>query len=404
MRAHQRVDVLLWLAVLAGMVTVAGACAFSGRRPGDLDDVGSGGHLGAGGYADGGDPGFENPSSSSSGSSQGGNGSSGSSSGHGGQQPGGCAPGDEIPASVSALLDDVVGFGSAVTGGAAGCRYRVTNLNDSGPGSLRAGAEASGPLWITFDLSGDITLSSPIDMASDKTIDGRGQYIRLFDAGIDIVNGTHNVIIENIIFKQGNANKTEDALRLKQDAHTVWIDHVSLSDYPDGLLDITRGSTDITVSWCKFSNHNKVMLIGANTSHTGDSVIRVTLHHNWFKQTTQRHPRLRFGKVHAFNNLYDQWGSYGAASSHHGELYSENNVYQAGSDKDAVLDQFGSDPSDGAVKSVGDSKLNGAVIVQNDAGSVFQPSQHYAYNADQAGGSLQSAVESQAGWRNVPLP
>ena len=53
MRAHQRVDVLLWLAVLAGMVTVAGACAFSGRRPGDLDDVGSGGHLGAGGYADG---------------------------------------------------------------------------------------------------------------------------------------------------------------------------------------------------------------------------------------------------------------------------------------------------------------------------------------------------------------
>ena len=85
----------------------------------------------------------------------------------------------------------MIGFGGSVTGGAGGCLYRVTNLDNSGPGSLRAGAEASEPLWIIFEVSGDIYLSSSIDMASNKTIDGRGQYIRLFDAGIDITNSTN---------------------------------------------------------------------------------------------------------------------------------------------------------------------------------------------------------------------
>jgi pectate lyase len=243
-----------------------------------------------------------------------------------------------------------------------------------------------------------------IDMASNKTIDGRGQYIRLFDAGIDITDGTANVVVENIIFKQGDPNKTEDALRVKQDAHTVWIDHVSLSDYPDGLLDITRAATDITVSWCKFSNHDKVMLIGADPSHTGDTVIRVTLHHNWFKQTIQRHPRLRFGKVHAFNNFYDEWGSYGAGSSQNGELYSEANVYLAASDKDAVIDQVGSDPNSGKVNSVNDLKLNGASIDENSPSSVFDPSQNYSYTAETANSSLQSQIEAQAGWQDTPLP
>jgi pectate lyase len=67
----------------------------------------------------------------------------------------------------------------------------------------------------------------------------------------------------------------------------------------------TRASTDVTVSWNKFEEHNKVMLIGASPEHLSDVTIRVTVHHNHFLRTVQRHPRVRYGRVHVFNNLYE---------------------------------------------------------------------------------------------------
>ena len=105
---------------------------------------------------------------------------------------------------------------------------------------------------------------------------------------------------------------------------------MSLSNYGDGLIDITRAATDVTISWCKFSNHRKVMLIGSDPDQTDDRNIRVTLHHNWFKRTNSGHPRLRFGKVHAFNNYYDRWGDYAIGCSQDGECVSEANIFRAG--------------------------------------------------------------------------
>ncbi len=312
---------------------------------------------------------------------------------------------EPIPASLLPLLDERVGFGENAVGGKDGCLYRVTNLNDAGPGSLREGAEREQALWIVFDIDGDIALNSEIRVTSNKTIDGRGAYIRIYDDGLHILDETHDVIVHNLIFKEDTSGAdSDDAIRLMNDAHDVWIHHVSFSAYPDGLLDITRRSTDVTVSWCKFSQHNKVMLIGASPDHEFDDVIRVTLHHNWFRETTQRHPRLRYGKVHAFNNYYDSWGSYGAVSSTHGQLYSERNIYEAGDDKDAVLTIFGDDPASGDCSSVDDWALNGASVDEHNPDDVFKPSGFYAYQADEASATLRDAIESDAGWRDVPLP
>jgi pectate lyase len=82
------------------------------------------------------------------------------------------------------LLNQRVGFGRNATGGAGGTLCTVSNLNDSGAGSLRACLTASGPQWIIFSVSGTITLSSQIHMRgalgnNDKTIDGRGQNITI---------------------------------------------------------------------------------------------------------------------------------------------------------------------------------------------------------------------------------
>src|SRR5262245_42628855 len=73
------------------------------------------------------------------------------------------------------LVKNVVGFGKNTTGGKGGTLFQVTNLNDSGAGSLRACADSPGAKWITFTVSGTIHLSTFLPMTyPNKTIDGRG--------------------------------------------------------------------------------------------------------------------------------------------------------------------------------------------------------------------------------------
>ena len=132
----------------------------------------------------------------------------------------------------------------------------------------------------------------------------------------------------------------------------VWIDHCAFTDgdnpdssqplyfgrpfqVHDGELDITNGSDLVTVSWNRFVDHDKVMLIGSSDSSTQDpGKLRVTLHHNLFANVVQRMPRVRFGQVHVFNNFYqlplpDAYGySWGVGVQ--SQIFAENNFFMAG--------------------------------------------------------------------------
>jgi len=309
--------------------------------------------------------------------------------------------GDEpaTPGSVTDLVQQVQGFGDKTTGGRGGELTWVTTLADAGPGSLRSAAEDTSRRWIRFRVSGTLPLLTPITVASDKTIDGRGAKVTITGRGL-VIDGQSNVIVENLLFADGE----DDALHVVNGARNLWIDHCSLSHWSDGLIDITRASTDITVSWCRFSHHDKVLLIGASPAESGDAVMRVTLHHNHFERTTERHPRLRFGKVHAYNNYYEAWGSYGAASSMLGELLSQANIYQAGWDKDAIITRSGRDPEEGYARSVGDLALGGARIVEREPEHVFDPSRFYASaRVAPADETLKEQIRREAGWRDVTL-
>lgn len=117
---------------------------------------------------------------------------------------------------------------------------------DDGPGSLRYGCRAKEPLWIVFEVSGTIHLSSTLSVSSYKTIDGRGQRIKLTGKGLRLSKCEH-VIICNLEF-EGGRGPDVDGIQIKPNSKHIWIDRCSLRDYDDGLIDITRESTDITVS------------------------------------------------------------------------------------------------------------------------------------------------------------
>lgn len=117
---------------------------------------------------------------------------------------------------------------------------------DDGPGSLREACRQKEPLWIVFEVSGTIHLSSYLSVSSYKTVDGRGQRIKLTGKGFKLKQCEH-VIICNVEVEGGRGHDV-DAIQIKPNSKHIWIDRCTLSDCEDGLIDITRGSTEITIS------------------------------------------------------------------------------------------------------------------------------------------------------------
>jgi pectate lyase len=178
------------------------------------------------------------------------------------------------------------------------------------------------------------------------------------------LRGSNNVIIRNLELRDaydcfpvwqpntgglGDWKTAYDNIWLRGATH-VWIDHVTISDqgHPDedeptyfgrnhlrhdGLLDITNASDLVTVSWSRFADHDKGLLIGNGDTATGDrGKLRVTLHHNQFENVVQRAPRVRFGQVHLYNNRYVVPADahdyrYSLGISTESAVYAENNAF-----------------------------------------------------------------------------
>jgi pectate lyase len=204
---------------------------------------------------------------------------------------------------------------------------------------------------------------------SNTTIVGVGKNTVIKGAWFDLrgsaTNKRTNIIIRNITFRDtydcfpawdpadgeaGAWNALYDSISLR-DTENVWIDHNTFEDREtadstlphhfgvlyqvhDGLLDITNASDLVTVSWNRFRNHDKTMLIGSSDGASADrNKLRVTLHHNEFNGVGQRAPRVRFGQLHVYNNYYDlrdtpsyvySWGV-GIESA----IYAEENFFLA---------------------------------------------------------------------------
>lgn len=127
-----------------------------------------------------------------------------------------------------------------------------------------------------------------------------GRWNSQFD-NITVQNARH-VWIDNNTFNDGDRETQDDA--------SIWAAPYDLYQNRvqphDGLLDINGTSDMVTVSRNIFRNHDKVMLIGGSDTvrdTNGWGYLNVTVHHNQFINCGQRMPRVRFGKVHVYNNV-----------------------------------------------------------------------------------------------------
>jgi pectate lyase len=173
-------------------------------------------------------------------------------------------------------------------------------------------------------VSGTISCSGMLRVASNKTVLGNSG-ATIVGCGLN-VSAASNVIIRNLTFRDWD----DDAINV-QTSTRVWIDHNTMSNGFDGAVDIKHASDFVTVSWNRFFNHDKTMLLGHSDDNGAEDRghLRVTYHHNWFDGTNQRHPRVRFGNpVHVFNNFYGSVGSYGVASTMEAGVLVEGNYFE----------------------------------------------------------------------------
>ncbi|KVH96126.1 AmbAllergen, partial [Cynara cardunculus var. scolymus] len=293
-----------------------------------------------------------------------------------------------------ALAQCVKGFGTGTTGGAGGEIYKVTDPSDvdaAAPveGTLRWGVTRERPLWIIFERDMVINLIHELVITSDTTIDGRGVKVEICNgAGLSVYK-VKNVIVHGLYIhdiketkggtiasgegKPGPRSEADgDAIKVFGSTQ-VWIDHCSFAGGPDGLVDVTMGSTLVTVSNCKFNDHDKVMLLGADDSHSEDKIMKVTVAYNKFSTgCVQRMPRCRWGFFQVVNNDYEKWGLYAIGGTSNPTILCQGNRFVAPDDKNKkkVTMRVGVEEAEWKKwnwRSQDDLLLNGAVFI--DSGS-----------------------------------
>ena len=157
------------------------------------------------------------------------------------------------------------GFGASAAGGRGGDVYHVTNLTDSGVGSLRYGivnAPSSGRT-IVFDVGGWININSKLGVDTNihnLTIAGQTAPGGIGVRGAQFSVGGDDVIVRHMRFRPGkSAGSDNDSINTNNNAQRVIYDHVSAEFSTDGGFD--NQATDVTL---QFSSR---LLRPANSFH-----------------------------------------------------------------------------------------------------------------------------------------
>ncbi|AOS64562.1 pectate lyase family protein [Actinoalloteichus hymeniacidonis] len=262
------------------------------------------------------------------------------------------------------------------TGGEGGETVTVTDYE-----SLVRYATAPEPYVIR--VGGEITVTpygTEIRVASDKTIVGVGLVGHIVNGGFFLGDGVHNVIIRNLTIRDTLMEEDDpddkdfdyDGIQL-DNAHHVWIDHNTITRMNDGLIDSRKDTTYLTVSWNVLAENNKSFGIGWTDNVTS----RITIHHNWIRDTNQRNPSAdNIAYAHLYNNYLQNVRSTGNHSRGATKMVLENSYF------DNVKDPYYLDAA-------AELRESGNIVVnstgkRDSGGSAFNPSDFYSYTLDSA--------------------
>jgi hypothetical protein len=215
------------------------------------------------------------------------------------------------PSGPLPVVPGLVGFGTTTPAGRGGAVLRVTNLNDSGAGSLRAALLATGPRTVVFEVSGVITLQSRITLAeansfltvAGQTAPAPGITIRNYG----IASRAHDLLIQHLRCRNGDASGVTDNDCFEEwQGYNVVLDHVSMSwakdenvsswPYNGPVRDMTVANSILTENMGSGS-----LLFGDNTAN--NLVIGSLLASN-----PDRDPYVKGGAAAAVvNNLIYNW-------------------------------------------------------------------------------------------------
>jgi hypothetical protein len=230
---------------------------------------------------------------------------------------------EPVPTNGEPAFAGAEGFGAFTPGGRGGKSLVVDNLNDSGPGSLRAAVTTPGPRTITFRVGGVIPLKSTLLLTEPFiTIDGQdapGPGILLRNHGVEV--RTHDVVLRYFRVRVGDddvhledprakesyyGGAGEHALYFIEGSKNCIADHLSLGWSTTKILSINHLCDLITVQWCilseglNFADHGLGVIIGQG---------RLTWHHNLIAHNQSRNPRFASLVNADFrNNVVYDWG------------------------------------------------------------------------------------------------
>ncbi len=243
----------------------------------------------------------------------------------------------------------------AVTGGRGGKVIHVTNLNDSGTGSLRAAIDTKGARIIVFDVAGYIDLKSDLEISKgDVTIAGQtapspGITLRYYT----VQNKASNVIMRFIRIRRSQVKDVDDGADATWGRHcnNIILDHCSFSWSIDETASY-YDNRDFTMQWCSVSE--SLNNAGHDKGAHGYGGIWggkcASFHHNLIAHHNNRTPRINSGRyawdgydktkyantveaerVDLRNCVIYNWGTgNGAYGNMGGYLNIINNYYKAG--------------------------------------------------------------------------
>ena len=264
------------------------------------------------------------------------------------------------------------GFGALATGGRNGEIVRVTNLDDSGPGSFRE-AVSKPNRFVVFDLGGVIRLKSNVSVPNNITLAGHsapGEGGCFYGKSVSF-SGSSNVIVRYLRFRQGiDGDRGKCSINISGGSNMIF-DHCSIQWGRWDSLGVTQGSHDITFQHCIIGEAIDPQRFGALV----DSVTNVTLHHNLWINNQSRNPKAK-GQIQYHNNVVYNWGGTGLVGGHSGadrQLDAIGNYFIKGpSSNDRFAGQFAATDHvfqrDNLADLDLDGKLNGRPVGEKDFG------------------------------------